>query len=262
MESSEHIGKIVLDGRRWTVPIPRIDPSHYWSRERAALEWRHVWMRTWHMGPREQELPHPGDAFVHAFGAESLLFVRQEDGSVRGLYNTCRHRGSRLLLGADGPVSVGALRCPFHGWCYDMGGRLCEMPYRERFDAADLADPDRTNLRSFRVETFAGWLWFTLDRAAPDLAAYLGPLKDKLAAYRMELATIVDYKTFEFGCNWKTTLDAFNESYHFQTLHAAVLAWGNEDAPITQLGIHSMMVNRYGAPSPLYPRKLPRFVDR
>lgn len=230
-----------------------MEPNHYWSRERAQLEWQHVWTRTWHLGPREQELPRPGDAFLHTLGPESLLFLRQPDGSVRGLYNTCRHRGSRLLLGPDGPLTVSALRCPFHGWCYGPAGRLEQVPYRERFDAAVLADPARTDLRGFRVESFAGWLWFTLDAGAPDLATYLGPVATKLAAYRMERATIVDYKTFEFGCNWKTTLDAFNESYHFQTLHAAILAWGNEDAPITQLGIHSMMVNRYGAPSPLYP---------
>jgi phenylpropionate dioxygenase-like ring-hydroxylating dioxygenase large terminal subunit len=229
----------------------RIDPEWYWSRDRAELEWRHVWTKTWHMGPRIEELPEPGDVFVHTLGRESLLFVRTDDGSVLGLYNVCRHRGNRLLLAPDGPAFALGFHCAFHGWRYAQDGRLEHAPYRERFGCA-IDDSARTSLRRFRVEPFAGWLWFTLDDSAPDLLEYLGPLAPRLSAYRMDRARIVDYKTFDFACNWKTVLDAFNESYHFQTLHREILAWGNEDAPITLLGIHSMMVNEYGAPSRLH----------
>lgn len=231
----------------------QVDPAWYWSQERAEQEWAHVWTRVWHMGPREEEIPEEGDVFVHTFGRESLLFVRMGDGTIRGYYNVCRHRGNRLLLGPDGPAFAPRFTCAFHGWVYDLEGALTHVPYKERFDPATIEDPACTSLRTFRIESFAGWTWFTLDDAAPTLAEYLGPMADKLAAYHMERATIVDYKTFEFGCNWKTTLDAFNESYHFQTLHAEILAWGNEDAPITMQGIHSYMVNAYGQPSSLYP---------
>lgn len=230
----------------------RIDPSWYVSKERAAQEWDCMWTKVWHMGPREEEIAEEGDVFVHTLGRESLLFVRMADGSARGYFNVCRHRGNRLLLGEDGPAYAPRFTCAFHGWVYDLDGRLVHAPYKERFDPAVIDDPACTSMRSFRVESFAGWLWFTLDDEAVPLAEYLGPMADRLAAYRMERATIVDYKTFEFACNWKTTFDAFNESYHFQTLHSEILAWGNEDAPITLQGIHSYMVNEYGSPSRMY----------
>ena len=233
----------------------RVDPAWYWSRERADQEWDHVWTRLWQMGPREEELPEAGDVFIHSLGRESLLFVRLDDGSLRGYFNVCRHRGNRLLLGPDGPAYAPRFACAFHGWQFDLDGKLAHVPYRERFDPAVIDDPACTSLKSFRVECFAGWLWFTLDDDAPGLLEYLGPLAERLAAYRMEKARIVDYKTFEFACNWKTTFDAFSESYHFQALHSEVLAWGNEDAPITLLGIHSYMVNEYGRPSRLYPEQ-------
>jgi phenylpropionate dioxygenase-like ring-hydroxylating dioxygenase large terminal subunit len=232
-----------------------IDPSWYWSPERAGQEWSHVWTKLWHMGPRAEEIREDGDVFVQSLGRESLLFVRGADGRVTGFYNVCRHRGNRLVLGEDGPTSLSGFTCAFHGWAFDLDGNLTKVPYRERFDPAVIDDPACTSLVRFRVEEFAGWCWFTLDDAAPPLADYLGPMASKLAAYRMERAHIVDYKTFEFGCNWKTVLDAFNESYHFQTLHREILAWGNEDAPIALLGIHSYMVNEYGRPSPMYPEQ-------
>jgi phenylpropionate dioxygenase-like ring-hydroxylating dioxygenase large terminal subunit len=233
------------------APPFRVDPAWFWSKDRAELEWEHMWTKVWHMGPREQEIADEGDVFVHTLGRESLLFVRTGDG-VRGYYNVCRHRGNRLLLSNDGPAFVNQLRCAFHGWCYDLDGALAHAPYAERFDPAVIRDPARTGLKTFRVESFAGWVWYTLDDDAPGLMEYLGPLAPKLGAYHMERARIIDYKTFEFACNWKTTFDAFNESYHFQTLHSEILAWGNEDAPITLLGIHSYMVNEYGRPSRMY----------
>lgn len=233
----------------------RIKPEWYWSRERADQEWDHVWTKVWHMGPREEEIPEEGDVFVHSLGRESLLFVRRSDGSVGGLFNVCRHRGNRLLLGDDGPAFAPKFTCAFHGWVFAHDGSLSHVPYRERFDQNVLNDPACTSLRQFRVESFAGWVWFCLDDAAPTLREFLGPLADKLDAYAMQRATIVDYKTFEFASNWKTVFDAFSESYHFQALHSDVLAWGNEDAPITQLGIHSFMVNEYGKPSKLYPEQ-------
>lgn len=230
-----------------------VDPAWYTSRERAEEEWQRVWRKTWHMGPREQEIPEEGDVFVHTLGPESLLLVRVAGDEIRGYYNVCRHRGNRLLLSDDGPAFARQFRCAFHGWCFNLEGRLEHVPYRERFPAEILDDLARTDLKTFRVERFAGWVWFTLDDSAPSFDEYLGPLKSKLDAYHMERAAIVDYKTFDFGCNWKTTLDAFNESYHFQTLHSEILAWGSEDAPMALLGIHSYMINEYGRPSRLYP---------
>lgn len=233
-------------------PSFTIRPEWYSSQERAEQEWDHVWSATWHMGPRVEELADAGDTFLHTFGRESLIFVRDNDNDVRGYFNVCRHRGNRLLLSEDGPGFVRELRCAFHGWCFGLDGGLQRVPYAERFDAEALADRSRSGLRAFRTETWAGWVWFTLSDAAPDLTTYLGPLKDRLERYRMDRARIVDYKTFEFGCNWKTCFDSFHESYHFQSLHREVLSWGNEDAPITLLNIHSKMINEYGRPSRLY----------
>jgi len=204
------------------------------------------------MGPRVEELAEPGDVMIHTLGHESLLFVKGDDGTVRGFFNVCRHRGNRLLLAGDGPACTKGFHCAFHGWRYGLDGRMTDIPYRERFDRGVIGDPRLTSLKPFRVASFAGWFWFTLDDDAPGLEEYLGPLVPRLASYRMERAHVVDYKTFEFACNWKTVFDAFNESYHFQTLHPEILAWGNEDAPITLLNIHSMMVNEYGTPSRLH----------
>lgn len=233
-----------------------IDPSCYSSPERVAQEWESLWTQAWHPGPRVEELPESGDGFLHTFGNESLIFLRQSDGSIKGFFNVCPHRGNRLLLSQDdGPVHQNGFNCAFHGWQFDRSGQCTDIPYRERFQTQDgtaLANED-VQLTSFPVVVWAGWVWFSLAENPVDFSEYMKPIQSRLDAYQMHKATIVDYKTLEFPCNWKTIYDAFNESYHFLALHSDILSWGSEDAPITQLGIHSMMVNRYGQPSALYP---------
>ncbi|MDA0339754.1 MAG: hypothetical protein O2910_07965, partial [Proteobacteria bacterium] len=64
---------------------------------------------------------------------------------------------------------------------------------------------------------------------------------------------IVDYKTFEWPCNWKAACDAFNESYHFRALHPQMMQWSNGTAIVELHGIHSRMLNQYSTVDPRYP---------
>lgn len=201
------------------------------------------------MGPKLNELRSPGDYITHTLGKEQLVFVLNEQGQLRGFYNVCRHRGNVLCRRYRG--SMKTFYCAFHGWKYDLDGAVTDIPHRERFFGLDdPAQQEKLNLTPLLVDVWGGWIWFNLDPDAAPLMEFLGEIPEKLAGYQFEKATLIDYKTFEFDCNWKTTLDAFNESYHFPALHRQILPWGNEDAPITLLGLHSMMINQYGVASP------------
>jgi phenylpropionate dioxygenase-like ring-hydroxylating dioxygenase large terminal subunit len=52
--------------------------------------------------------------------------VRQKDGSVRVLLNQCRHRGMKLCR-TDAGRARGFI-CSYHGWAYDISGRLVNVP--------------------------------------------------------------------------------------------------------------------------------------
>jgi phenylpropionate dioxygenase-like ring-hydroxylating dioxygenase large terminal subunit len=231
------------------MPLERLDPSRYTSPDFANREWEKMWTCVWNMGPRVEELADSGDIFVHTLGPESIIFARQQSGDVRAYYNVCAHRGNQICQ-AEGPGHVSNFRCAFHGWTFGLDGAVKNIPSRERFpQLSDDAVLDELKLKQIRVEEWAGWLWFNFDSDCEPLDAFLADMKTQLDGYKMERSHIVDYKTFRFPANWKTTHDAFHESYHFRELHPEILDWGNDDAPITLMGLHSMMVNEYGAPS-------------
>lgn len=229
-------------------PIPRIglnriDGERFYSREFADREWRHIWTKTWNVGVHLSELPDPGSFRVHTLGKESLLFVRGEDGRVRGFFNVCQHRGNVLCQTTQGDAK--AFRCPYHGWEWHLDGSLKCISHPNLFPQyADGVPPGELDLAELAVDTWGGWVWFNMDPHCVPLRTFLGEAGRHLEVYELEKFQLIDHKSFEWHGNWKHAHDAFNESYHFEALHPEFLnITEGYDVPIELLGIHSRMLN-------------------
>ena len=59
---------------------------------RAEIE--QIWRRDWLFVGHSCEIRKPGDYFTFKLGDESLIVIRDDDGHVNALWNTCRHRGT------------------------------------------------------------------------------------------------------------------------------------------------------------------------
>ena len=85
-----------------------------------------------------------GDYFINYIGEDQVICVRDEDGQINVLLNTCRHRGNALCRAEQGRAK--SFVCSYHGWNYDLDGRLIGVP-----GAVDLL--------SRRARPRAGWAW-------------------------------------------------------------------------------------------------------
>ena len=79
----------------------------------------------------------PGRLAVVDLHGESALVTTTREGELLAHANVCRHRGSQVVpvdpaLPAPEPCAVGALRCPYHSWTYDLDGRLIKAPAHRR----------------------------------------------------------------------------------------------------------------------------------
>jgi phenylpropionate dioxygenase-like ring-hydroxylating dioxygenase large terminal subunit len=142
--------------------------------------------------------------------------IRQRDGSIGARFNVCMHRGNRLREPGRGHAERFA--CLFHGWEYEVDGRLVKVLDPECFPQG--VDGSRLSLRPVRCETWAGFVFVCLDPEAEPLRDYLGVLPSHLDPYRLESWKVAFDCTIEIDCNWKTSVDAFNEAYHLSATHA------------------------------------------
>ena len=107
-----------------------VDPACYYTREAMALEWQRLWPKAWLIAGVSSDLPEIGSYCLFEIGAESIIVSRTENG-VRAFFNTCTHRGTRLLSQAYGKKSFYV--CPFHAWRFNHRGELVSLTDRDTF---------------------------------------------------------------------------------------------------------------------------------
>jgi len=219
------IHPLTMDGR--DPAALRGDPisgDRYTSREFMQQEWDHLWTRIWHVAGRTAELEEPGDYVVHDFRHESVICIRQDDGSIKAFYNACGHRGMRLT---DGSAFAEAFTCPYHGWKWGKDGMLQYAQDPHDFPQGNPCG--KLKLKELRCATWGGFVWYTMDDAAPDLLDYLAPIPELYKNYPMDTGVRVFWMKINLNTNWKFATDNFSESYHTRTAHPQVPPWIDQD---------------------------------
>jgi len=218
-----------------------IDFSRYTSQEFFALEMKTVWGKVWQWACREEHIPMGGDYYVYEIGQSSVIVMRTEDG-IKAFHNSCLHRGTKLRA-EPGMGSSPNLRCPFHGWTWDIEGKLKAVPAAWDFPHVK---PEEFSLPEVRVDTWGGFVFINLDPNAPDLETYLEVLPEHFKNWDMKGRHIELHLSKELHCNWKAAQEAFMESYHVMETHPQLLP-GTGDLNV-QYDIYSDHVRKFHVP--------------
>jgi Rieske 2Fe-2S family protein len=181
-----------------------------------AFEQERIFGRSWICVGRIDEVELPGQWLRETVAGEPLLVVRGPDLRLRAFFDVCRHRGASLV--ARAPCGRAArLECPYHGWTYELDGRLASAPFVPAgFDRA------QHGLHAVRVDTWRGFLFVTLDANAPPLDRSLGETPPWLTDDVLSSLKRGRRTTSEVEANWKLLVENFQESHHFTRVHRAL----------------------------------------
>jgi nitrite reductase/ring-hydroxylating ferredoxin subunit len=193
----------------------------YASREYAEAEGERLWSKVWQSACRLEEVPNVGDYVTYDIGDESIIVVRTAPDRIRAFYNVCQHRGRRLTSGCG---HTRQFFCRFHGWRWNIDGENIHITNEE--DWGGCLTPENTALAEIKLDTWGGWVWINMDPNCEPLQHYLKPAAELLDPYRLDKMRYRWRQWLYFPCNWKTALEAFNESYHARISHPHLNAWG------------------------------------
>lgn len=199
------------------VPLPRATtPPASWYTEPAFLELEHerLFRRSWQPLALAERLVRPGDFEAGRLGREPLVAVRGGDGALRVLRNVCLHHAAEV---ASGSGHARRLVCPYHGWSYELDGRLAATP---RCEGMEALAPGEASLAAVPARRL-GPLVLAVAGGAPLRADPVdGALERRLAEAGLDGLRFVRRRTYELRCNWKVFVDNYLDGgYHVAPLH-------------------------------------------
>lgn len=211
--------------------------SLYTSPEIHKLEMERMWTRVWQFACREEEISEPGDIHVYEVGDLSILVVRTENNEIKAYYNSCTHRATKLCSES---TQLQQIRCPFHGFAWDLDGTLKSLPCAWDFPQIENGSH---NLKEVKVGLWGGFVFINMDSDAKPLEDYLDVLPAHMAERRFEDMYIVGNYRKILPSNWKASIEAFLESMHVTETHYQTATFS--DDVNTQYDLYGENVSRF-----------------
>lgn len=207
-----------------------MQPAGYFSEALFELEQRVVFPQSWVFAADLSMLKEPGDYVTETVGTEPVVVVRDRDGELRAFLNVCPHRASTLVERAG---NCGRrLVCPYHGWTFELDGRLVGIPRQKGF--ADGIDPEAHGLREAAVDVWEQFVFVNVSGDAPPLLEWLHPLPEQLAGHGLSAPSRVYEIDDLVDSNWKIMMDNAFCDYHLEFVHAESIGVYADPASITE----------------------------
>jgi choline monooxygenase len=167
------------------------------------------------------DVPEAGDAKPITFMGMPLLLLRDRNDQVRVFQNTCRHRG--MILVEEPRKIEGAIRCPYHSWCYSTEGKLVSTPHVGGPGQNTHPDVDRSTLglTEIRSHIWRDVVWVNVDGQAPEFEVAMKPVMERWAEFERPLYHGGADSKFVLSVksNWKLAVENYCESYHLPWVH-------------------------------------------
>jgi phenylpropionate dioxygenase-like ring-hydroxylating dioxygenase large terminal subunit len=220
---------------RMDLPDATHAPGYiYTSEDVLQKEIDEYFMKDWLYAGRVEELKNPGDFVTMTLVGESIIVARDRDDQLYAYYNMCAHRGPEV---ASGSGNARAFKCPYHGWTYDLQGRLKGASHMEGTCGFD---PSTCRLRPVRVDTWRGNFFVCFSAETGPLSEFVDEFEKDFGFLQLEKCKLGNKTVIELDCNWKLVHENLMDFYHVNVLHAKSFGtrfkWSNDNVVLKDNG--------------------------
>lgn len=150
---------------------------------------------------------------------ENLVMFRDSQGRMGALAESCPHRGASLYFGRNEECG---LRCPYHGWKFDIHGTCLDMPT----EAQGSTFKDKVRARAYACRDVNHMVWI-----------YMGAREEPPPFPNYEVNTLPPEHVMEPNvmmeeANWMQNMEGDLDSVHLDWVHKRL----RKDGPSPPLG--------------------------
>ena len=200
---------------------------------------REIFYSSWQCVCHLSEVARPGDYVSFTVVDEKVFVICDGSGQLQAFYNTCRHRGHPLLNGSGN--SGKTLVCPYHAWGYDLEGQVINVPGANAEEAQACR---KLRLKSIPVAVYCGFVFVSLEPRVESPQQEFADLETVIKSFHPEPERLrfVCETSIQHECNWKISIENYNECYHCPTVHGQSLARGVLDMDGYSIQPHGSMI--------------------
>lgn len=203
-----------------------VDRAIFTDQRIHEQELARVFAPSWLFLGHVDQLKKPGDFFTTYMGADAVIVTKDKSGRIRAFLNSCRHRGARVMRADYG--STKAFTCTYHGWSFDLEGRLISVPNEFGYPEGSWDREHWGLIEVAQLDTVLGLIFATWNPYAPPLDEQLGDMRWYMEAFLdrdSEGTTVVGGITkWILKGNWKLAAEQFGTDwYHVNMSHASAL---------------------------------------
>ncbi|MFT5705917.1 MAG: phenylpropionate dioxygenase-like ring-hydroxylating dioxygenase large terminal subunit [Oceanospirillaceae bacterium] len=200
-------------------PARALPLSSYIDSDIHHLEREKLFAGGWLFTCPADKLTENSSFFACNLAGEPIAIIRAEDGVLRALSNSCRHRGTPLLDAGFGQLK-GNISCPYHAWSYNAQGEFKGAPMCGKVTI----DAQQHSLPQFAVEVFLGLVFVNFDSQAVPLSQQCEAVNSYAQAFEPERFNKSSLSPAEnWQTNWKIIFENAAESYHLFKVHPQTL---------------------------------------
>ena len=237
VDAGDDARRAFAEVRRPTARARHLPGYIYTSAEIYRREKEEIFLKDWLCIAREEELAAPGDYMALRILEEPVLLTRNRVGELGAYANVCRHRGVEVAAGAG---NAQGFRCPYHGWRYDLDGRLVGAPYMP----AGAFDPASCRLDPLRLDRWAGWVFVNFDAGAAPLADFVAEFDRDFGWLGQADCRLAEKHEMVFDCNWKLIVENLLDFYHVAALHQDTIGQGFD---VTRMPLNNRADGRFSS---------------
>ena len=207
----------IADTRKPLNEASHLPGYFYTSQEMYEVEKERIFFRDWLPIARVEEIEKPGDYMTFRIVDEPFIVARDTTGKLNAFMNRCAHRGVAV---AKDPGHAKEFMCPYHGWLYDLEGRLVGAPAMDQAVGWDKKD---CRLKPVTLREWAGWIFITFNDNPMPWEEWIAPYEKEFGFLRQEKCRLADKIVVEVDCNWKFPLENLMDNYHSAVLHVKTI---------------------------------------
>ena len=200
-----------------TLPAEAFYSEAFYKAERENIYSKH-----WIAALFEHDIAEPGQAVPFEICEMPLLAVRDLDGQLRVFHNIVPYDGCLAVINAA--EGLEQIVTPYHGWTYNLEGKLIAIPFWDGTRAGNLESVAHleTDLVPVHCESFLHTIFVNLSDNPRSFRDYVAPILRQFDEYDFDSAGVAigtSGKPINPGVNVKTNWKTFFENACINVLH-------------------------------------------